>query len=283
MGALAGFGCGRYPSRNGRIEPQSKGKRCMDLIRTEIDGHIAVVTMDAPPVNAVGRQFMEEMIASFDRLNDLDEVRVVVLTGAGRLFSAGADIKDRVARKHEAGDYWAHARRARELSWSIVENKKPVIAAINGPALGAGLGLAASCDILMCSENGSLGLPEVDVGLMGGGRHAMRLFGHSLTRRMMLTGYRVPGPELYRLGIVECCVPQDKLMGEAMAMAGVIAAKSPIATRMAKQAAQTIEFMTLRDGYRQEQNLTHELAQTEDAKEAMRAFAEKRAPVFRGR
>jgi enoyl-CoA hydratase/carnithine racemase len=118
---------------------------------------------------------------------------------------------------------------------------------------------------------------------MGGGRHTMRLFGHSLTRRMMLTGYRVPGPELYRLGIVECSVPREQLMEEAMKMAAVIAAKSPIATKMAKQAAQTIEFMTLRDGYRFEQNLTRELSQTEDAKEAMRAFAEKRPPVFQGR
>ena len=255
----------------------------MSVIRTEIANHIAVVTMDAPPVNAVSTIFMEEMIATFDRMNDLDDVRVVVLTGAGKCFSAGADIKSRLGRKDEPGDGWAHARRARELSWSIVENKKPVIAAINGPALGAGLGIAASCDILMCSENGSLGLPEVDVGLMGGGKHSMRLFGHSLTRRMMLTGYRVPGAELYRLGIVECCVPQAELMEEAMKMAANIAAKSPLATRMAKHAAHTIEFMSLRDGYRFEQNLTAELSKSEDSKESMRAFAEKRPPVFSGR
>ncbi len=255
----------------------------MALIRTEIANHIAVVTMDAPPVNAVSTQFMEEMIAAFDRLNDLPEVRVAILTGAGKCFSAGADIKSRLSRQDEPGDGWAHARRARELSWSIVENKIPVIAAINGPALGAGLGMAASCDILMCSENASVGLPEVDVGLMGGGRHTMRLFGHSLTRRMMLTGYRVPGSELYRLGIVECCVPQAQLMEEAMKMAANIAAKSPLATRMAKHSAATIEFMTLRDGYRFEQNLTAELSKTEDSKESMRAFAEKRPPVFKGR
>ncbi len=255
----------------------------MALIRTEISDHIAVVTMDAPPVNAVSTEFMEEMIAAIDRLNDLPDVRVAIITGAGRCFSAGADIKGRLARKEEPGDYWAHARRARELSYSIIENKKPIIAAINGPALGAGLGIAVSCDILMASETAQLGLPEVDVGLMGGGRHTMRVFGHSLTRRMMLTGYRVPGPELYRLGIVECCVPAAELMGEALKMAANIAAKSPIATRMAKQAAQTIEFMTLRDGYRFEQNLTRELSQTDDAKEAMRAFAEKRKPEFKGR
>ena len=254
----------------------------MSVTRTEIADHIAVVTMDAPPVNAVTQEFMEELTAAFDAINDLDEVRVAVLTGAGRIFSAGADIKGRADRPTHPGLGWAHARRAREMSWSIVECKKPVIAAINGPALGAGLGIAASCDILLCSENASLGLPEVDVGLMGGGKHTMRLFGHSLTRRMMMTGYRVPGAELYRLGIVEACVPREGLMEAAMVFAREIAAKSPIATRMAKQAASTIEFMTLRDGYRFEQNLTAELSRTDDAKEAMRAFSEKRRPVFKG-
>src|SRR3546814_14489286 len=88
-----------------------------------------------------------------------------------------------------------------------MECKKPVIAAINGPALGAGLAVAASCDILVASEAALVGLPEIDVGLLGGGRHAMRLFGHSRTRRLMLTGYRVPGPALFRLGLVGAFVP----------------------------------------------------------------------------
>ena len=111
----------------------------------------------------------------------------------------------------------------------------------------------------------------------------MRLFGHSLTRRMMFTGYRVPGPELYRLGIVEACVPQEELMDVAMELASEIASKSPIATSLAKHALNTIEEMSLRDGYRFEQNMTAELGNYEDSKEAMLAFAEKRPPVFKGR
>lgn len=255
----------------------------MEFIKTHIQDHIAVITMDSPPVNAVNQQFMQEMIATFDRMSDLDEVRVVVLTGAGKAFCAGADIKGRAGKVFEPGERWQHSRNARELSYSIIECKKPVIAAINGAALGAGLGIAVSCDILLCSDNAFIGLPEVDVGLMGGGRHTMRVCGHSLTRRMMLTGCRVPGPELYRRGIVEACVPQDQLMNEAMDLARQIAAKSPLASRMAKHAASTIEHMTLRDGYRFEQNLTAELGGTEDSREAMRAFAEKRPPVFHGR
>lgn len=255
----------------------------MQYLKLSVENHVAVVTMDAPPVNAVSAGLMDEMIATFDQMSDRDDVRVVVLTGAGKIFCAGADIKSRANKTFEPGERWAHSRRARELSYSIIECKKPVIAAINGAALGAGLGIAVSCDILMCSDNASLGLPEVDVGLMGGGRHAMRVCGHSLTRRMMLTGDRIPGPELYRRGIVEACVPLEDLMPAALEMARRIASKSPVASRTAKNSAATIENMTLRDGYRFEQNMTAELGQTEDSREAMRAFAEKRPPVFQGR
>ncbi|MFM9927621.1 enoyl-CoA hydratase/isomerase family protein [Variovorax sp. H27-G14] len=255
----------------------------MEYLKLNVENFVAVITMDAPPVNAVSAGLMDEMIAAFDQMSDRDDVRVVVLTGAGKIFCAGADIKSRANKVFEPGERWAHSRRARELSYSIMECKKPVIAAVNGPALGAGMGIAVSCDILMCSDNASFGLPEVDVGLMGGGRHAMRVCGHSLTRRMMLTGDRISGDELYRRGIVEACVPRDNLMATAMEMAARIAAKSPIASRTAKNSAATIENMTLRDGYRFEQNMTAELGQTEDSREAMRAFAEKRSPVFHGR
>lgn len=255
----------------------------MKYVKTEIANNIAVVTLDAPPVNAVTMDLLREVIATFDSFNDLDDVRAIVLTGAGKVFCAGVDIKSRVNAVYEPGERMANARLAREMSYSMIECKKPIIAAVNGPALGAGLGLVVSSDILVCSENASFGLPEIDVGLMGGGKHAMRIFGHSLTRRMMFTGYRVPGPELYRLGIVEACLPREELMPYAMEMAALIASKSPIASRTAKHAASTIENMTLRDGYRFEQTLTAELGKTEDSKESMRAFAEKRKPVFTGK
>ncbi len=152
-----------------------------------------------------------------------------------------------------------------------------MIAAINGNALGSGLALVASADILIASEQATIGAPEVDVGLLGGGRHAMRLFGHSRLRRMMLTGYRVPGPELYRLGIVEACTSAQELMPAAMEI------KSPVSTRMIKHTLNVIEDMSLRDGYRYEQDMTAAIAKTEDAKEAQLAFKEKRKPVFKGR
>jgi enoyl-CoA hydratase/carnithine racemase len=254
-----------------------------DLLKIDIADHIATVTMDAPPVNAQSRQLQDEISATFDYMSDEDDVRVIIFTGAGRVFSAGADIKARGSMPKGGGAQRQHLRSARESYHSILECKKPVICAINGPALGAGLALVASCDILVASENAALGLPEVTVGLMGGGRHAQRLFGHSRLRRMMLTGYRVPGAELYRLGVVEACVPPDQLMEAAMGFAREIAALSPVATQLAKHALNTIEELSLRDGYRFEQDMTMQIGKTDDAKEAMRAFVEKRKPVFTGR
>lgn len=246
-------------------------------VRVEVDGDgVAVVTMDNPPVNAMNRALRDGLIETFDALTDRNDVRVAVLTGAGKVFCAGADIKERQTRTGAAGEASANNRGARECFHSIMECGKPVIAAVNGAALGAGLAVAASCDMLVTSETGNLGLPEIDVGLLGGGRHAMRLFGHSRTRRMMFTGLRVAGPELYRLGVAEACVAPEALMDTAMELAREIAGKSPAAIRLAKHALNTIEEMSLRDGYRFEQNMTVQLSSHPDSAEAMRAFIEKR-------
>jgi enoyl-CoA hydratase len=250
------------------------------LIKLAVADGIAVVTMDNPPVNAQNAQFSSEMAYVFDALSDRKDVRVAILTGAGKLFAAGADLKAR-AGLSTVGERGQHNRRVRGCFHSIRECAKPVIGALNGPALGAGLAVAASCDILVAAEECSLALPEINVGLLGGGKHAQRLFGHSTLRRMMLTGYRVPGPELYRLGIVEACVPAAQLMTCAMAIAQEVAAKSPSAIKLAKRTLNTIEDMSLRDGYRYEQYMTAEVAEHPDAKEATAAFLEKRKPVFR--
>jgi enoyl-CoA hydratase/carnithine racemase len=253
------------------------------FIRCDVQDYIALITMDRPPVNAVNAQFHQELMLVCDTISDRDDVRVAILTGAGRIFCAGADIKERAGREREPGEIWQHSRNAREAFHAIVECRVPVIGALNGAALGAGLAIAASCDILIASDNAVLGLPEINVGLLGGGRHTMRLFGHSKARRMMFTGQRLSGAELYRLGVVEDCVPPERLVDTARTLASEIAAKSPVAIRLAKHAMNAIEFMSLRDGYRFEQNMTAELSRYEDSKEAMRAFVEKRPPVFQGR
>ena len=252
-------------------------------LKVSTENYIATVTMAYPPVNALSRTLNDELTLALDRISELDDVRVVVLTGEGKVFCAGADLKGRADVIKGPGDLPAHSRRTRECFHAIRECAKPVIAAINGPALGAGLAIVASCDILIASDKATLALPEVDVGLLGGGRHAMRLFGHSRLRRMMLTGYRVPAEELYRLGIIEECTTPDELMPKALELAAVIASKSPVSTRMGKQALNVVEELSLRDGYRYEQDMTAAIAKTEDAKEAQAAFREKRVPVFRGR
>ena len=252
-------------------------------LNVEIADHVATLTMNAPPVNALTRVLNDELTLALDRISEMDDVRVVILTGAGKVFCAGADLKGRAEMIKGPGDLVAHSRRTRECFHAIRECAKPVIVAINGAALGSGVAMVASSDILVASEKASLGLPEVDVGLLGGSRHAMRLFSHSRLRRMALTGYRVGGPELFRLGIVEACTTPDELMATARDIAVTIASKSPVSTRMGKHTLNVIEDMSLRDGYRYEQDMTAIIGKTEDAKEAQLAFKEKRTPVFKGR
>ncbi len=252
-------------------------------LKVVIADHVATLTMNAPPVNALTRTLNDELTLALDRISEIDDVRAVVLTGEGKVFCAGADLKGRAENIKGPGDLPAHSRRTRECFHAIRECAKPVIVAINGAALGSGLAMIASADILVASEKASVGLPEVDVGLLGGCRHAMRLFSHSRLRRMALTGMRVDGAELYRLGIVEACTTPDDLMPTALQIARTIASKSPVSTRMGKHTLNVIEDMSLRDGYRYEQDMTAQIGKTEDAREAQLAFKEKRAPVFKGR
>jgi enoyl-CoA hydratase/carnithine racemase len=248
-----------------------------------IDGHVATLTMSNAPVNALSRVLNDELTLALDRISELDEVRCVVLTGAGKVFCAGADLKGRAENIKGPGDLPAHSRRTRECFHAIRECAKPVVVAINGAALGSGLAMVASSDIIVASEKATLGLPEVDVGLLGGCRHAMRLFSHSRLRRMALTGMRVDGAELYRLGVAEACTPPESLMETALEIARTIASKSPVSTRMGKHTLNVIEDLSLRDGYRYEQDMTAQIGKTDDAKEAQAAFREKRPAVFTGR
>jgi enoyl-CoA hydratase len=254
-------------------------------VRVEIKDHIATVTLDRPPVNAMSQAMVEAMAAAFDSFDDLPEVRVAILTGAGKCFCAGADLKARGASAAKGtrrpGAQRIYSRAGREAFNSIMECPVPVIGAINGAALGGGLCMAAACDILVASEAATFGLPEVDVGLLGGGRHAQRLLGVYKARMLMFTGQRVSAAEMYRRGILEQCVPPQRLMEAALEIATTIAEKSPLAIRMAKRNMAIIEFMNIRDGYRYEQDGTNALIHSEESREAVRAFLEKRKPVFK--
>jgi enoyl-CoA hydratase len=253
-----------------------------DVLTLEVSDHVALVTLNRPPVNALNRALRDAIIEAFDAISEREDIRVAVLTGAGKAFCAGADLKDR-PDPSKTGAYHAHNRVTRETGNAIRECAKPVIAAVNGAALGAGLGLMAACDIFLVAEDAVFGMPEIDVGLAGGGAMLRTIFGRSTMRRLMYTGDRLTGAELYRRGIVEASLPAAELLPEAMSMAARIAGKSPLAMNYAKTSANMVDLMPQRDAYRFEQNFTHALSRTEDAKEARMAFIEKRKPAFKGR
>ena len=248
----------------------------------EVDEFVATVKLNRPPVNAQNRRFREELIEIFDLLSDRPDVRAVVLTGNGKTFSAGADLKERPALAAEAGAYPRHNRLVRESFNAVMECEKPVIAAINGAAIGAGCVLALCCDILVAADEAYLSMTEVDVGLAGGVSHVRRFFGESNARLLIYTARRATGPELYRMGVVSVCVAAEQLVQTAQEIAREIASKSPLAIKAAKRSFNVTEELPLRDGYRFEQSQTVALSTTEETREAQRAFAEKRKPIFKG-
>jgi enoyl-CoA hydratase len=207
-------------------------------------------------------------------------VRAIVLTARGKVFCAGADIKEKDALGGAAGDHQRANRLTREAFMCILDSTKPVIAAVNGGALGAGLVLAACCDVIFATEDAFFAMPEIDVGLGGGASFLQRIMPLATVRRMTLTGERVPAAELHRLGAVEAPLPAAELLPAAIALAAMIAAKSPIAVRTIRDSFQTVEALPLREGFRIEQTYTTALSKSADAEEARRAFLEKREPKF---
>lgn len=260
-----------------------RGLEDLSRFRVELDEYIATVTITAPPVNAQDRRFREECVRVFDVLGAATEVRAVVLTGDGKTFSAGADLSERAALLEEPGGYARHNRLVRASFDCVMECPKPVIAAVNGAAIGAGCVLALLCDILVVAEEAFLAMTEVDYGLAGGVRHVLRAFSPSDARLMIYTAKRISGAELYRMNVASVCVAKTEVVEAATAIGRQIAQKVPLAVVAAKRSFGLTEEMPLRDGYRYEQSQTAALAETEDTKEALAAFREKRKPVFKGR
>ena len=252
------------------------------MVRLDVADGVALVTLDRPPVNALSREMRRRIVATFDEISARDDIRCAVLTGAGKVFCAGADLKDR-PDPDIAGDFLEHNRITRETGNSIRECAKPVIAAVNGAALGAGLGLMAACDVLYAAEEATFGMPEINVGLAGGASMLRTLFGRSTARRMFFTGQRLTARELLDRNVLEDVVPLGELLAVTTSLAREIASKAPLAVVYAKRAANMVELMPQRDAYRFEQEFTMALSKTEDAREARLAFHEKREPQFKGR
>jgi enoyl-CoA hydratase len=252
-------------------------------INIEVADLVATVTFDRPPVNAVDFAAMEEITSAFRGLNDRKEVNCVVFTAAGsRAFIAGADLKaGRFPPTHGIPSRMMDPHRLiRDALQAIRECQVPVVGAINGPAIGAGLALAGACDIIIAAENATFGLTEINVGLLGGAAHLQRLVGTYKMRKMFYTGELEPAQELYRLGAIEKVVPLADLLPTAHRLALAIASKSPLAMRLAKDSANRIEHMPTDEAYRIEQTYTAQLVETADAKEAVAAYLEKRKPTW---
>jgi enoyl-CoA hydratase len=242
-----------------------------------IAGGIAELVIDRPPVNALDCAGWQQLADTLDALGGNDDVRVIVLRGAGRGFCAGVDIKELAVHPERivavnAGNYASFR--------AVHRNPRPVIVAVHGFVLGGGIGLSGAADIVVASECARFGVPEIDRGAMGGGAHLQRLFPVQKVRHMYFTGDMITAQEAYRLGSIERVVPLADLRETALGIARAIAAKSPAMLRLAKESLNGVEDGNLEDKYRWEQGFTLQAYMSADSDEARAAFVEKRDAQF---
>jgi enoyl-CoA hydratase len=244
-----------------------------------VQERVATVIMNRPPVNAVSQEMYAEirdLFGDFDHL--LPDVSVVILTSAGRHFCGGNDLDEFASLSPRTSP--GRMRLVRDAFTAIYDCPVPTIGAVRGVALGTGLAIAASCDLLVCADTARFGVPEVGVGVMGGAKHLARLVPQSVVRLMYLTAEPIGVAELARHGGIAAIVPEDRLIDEATTLATHIASHSAAALRHAKESLNAIEFMDLKAGYEREQQLTARLSGMADAREALTAYREKRPAIF---
>jgi enoyl-CoA hydratase len=255
-------------------------------ITISVSDFVATITLDRPPVNAVDRHALIAIRDAFRSLNDCRDVRAAIFTGAGaRAFIGGADLTSYgVAQETEPATEtidmgWV----AREALWSVTDCAVPVIAAVNGPAIGAGVAFSACCDMIVAAESATFGTLEINVGLLGASSHLSLMVGRHKAREMFMLGETVDADQLHRLGAIREVVASNKLMDTANELAAKLAAKSPIALRLAKESMNRVEFLPLKEAYRTEQDYTNRLLTFADSAEARAAYLEKRSPTWRWR
>jgi enoyl-CoA hydratase len=257
-----------------------------ETLLVERDGAVAVVTVNRPKVlNALNSQTIDELERAMRACQDDDAVRAIVLTGAGdKAFVAGADINELAVLSPADGQ--RHGRRGQAVFDFIEQLGKPVIAAINGFALGGGCELAMACTLRIAAETARLGQPEINLGIIpgyAGSQRLPRLVGKGRALEILLTGDMVPAARAYEIGLVNKVVPAGELMAEAKKLATALAAKAPIATRYIIEAVNHGMEMSLADGQFLEGTLFGLVASTDDMKEGTKAFLEKRQAAWRGR
>lgn len=249
------------------------------LLSVSKQNGIAKVTIENPPMNVLSGQVTKELDEVFRDIKTDDTVIAVILTGSGdKAFMAGADIKEFPDRAE--GEETVNAQ---EVFNFIVHLSKPTIAMLNGYTLGGGLELALTCDIRIAEDHAKLGLPEVTLGLLpgaGGTQRLPRLVGTAIAKEIMFTGKQLSAEEAQQLSLVNQVVPQGEGMQTAEKLAATMAKMSLQALSRIKQLINTSEVTFLEEGLRQEEQQFNEIFKTEDAKEGVQAFLEKRAPAF---
>lgn len=250
----------------------------------ETRDHVGLVKLNRPEaLNALNQELLGELTAALRKFDEDDKIRCIVLTGSEKAFAAGADIKEMSEKTFVEvfrDDMFAGPHD------DFVRIRKPIIAAVSGYALGGGCELAMMCDFILASDTAKFGQPEINLGVIpgiGGTQRLTRFVGKSKAMEMNLTGRFMDAEEAERAGLVSRVIPADKLLDEALAVAAKIAEK-PLLTSMAvKESVNRAYETTLSEGVRFERRLFHSLFATEDQKEGMSAFLEKRSPQFRGR
>lgn len=268
------------------MEPQ------LSNVRVEVADKIAVVTLDRPPVNALDVATWRDLKEAFESLGARRDVNVAIFNASGKIFCAGVDLVDSPKRHRPDGrpedgapqgdprDQLDSGLLPRQTFFALHDCAVPVIGAIDGKAIGAGAMLVALCDMVVATPRFELALTEINVGVLGGVKSTQRMVGPYLAKRLFLTGEYIGADELYRRGCIEAVVEPDELMATARGIAETIAAKSPIAVRLAKESANRVEYMDFKEGYRTEQDYTTRVKRYADSAEAGKAFAERRAPDF---
>ncbi|MGB3771952.1 MAG: enoyl-CoA hydratase-related protein [Rhodococcus sp. (in: high G+C Gram-positive bacteria)] len=236
---------------------------------TESEPGVALVELARGKVNAIDRQMYHEIATVFEALTDNQDVRVVVLTGRGRIFSAGNDLAS--FRVMDATSGAVDMRAAKRAIFGVLDCALPVIGAINGPCLGSGFGLTSVCDLVVASEKATFGLPEMGVGVLGGGRFTARMLPQQAMRRMFFTAETVDADTLRNWGAPIEVVAHADLMATAMSRARSIASKSRYALALAKQSLNGCEDVDLKRGYELEQSYTLRLSEHPDSKIAVEA------------
>jgi enoyl-CoA hydratase len=251
-------------------------------ILTSTDGHVGIVTLNRPDkLNALNLDLMKQLVAALEGYDQDDNLYVILLSGNERAFAAGADIGD-MAEASAISQYKANQFARWERIGKIT---KPIVAAVSGFALGGGCELAMSCDVIIASETAQFGQPEINIGVMpgaGGTQRLIRAIGKATAMDVILTGRFLSSREALAYGLVSRVVPKEHFYSEALRVCHEMAAKPPLALRIAKESVRKAHEVGLSEGLEYERKLFYLLFATEDQKEGMHAFLEKRRPQFKG-